>query len=320
VFQKPASSIYLEVPRMQGELLRAFGWAMLIHFLVFFIWQLLPREPVTEVPVRIISFQLEGAGEEKGSRNETATTSQIAASQKEEKNDNSSAISDIPQEKAADIDRELSEALNRKDEVPEEKSKEEAVASAEEPPAPERPRSALSAVEEAFRARNAVRQPPIQQLTEEQAKKPLPPSTPKRFVRPPENSRQGTADSSVTARQGSITGSGEGKAQSGRGVISRNITYEQQLFRWFAGKRDKGRIDYLKLTGVGEVRIQIDRRGAIIRYWITRSTSPEMMAELKQMILRANPVPVPPSTYFNVAGYNSKELLEFAIPVKFSEE
>jgi len=89
--------------------------------------------------------------------------------------------------------------------------------------------------------------------------------------------------------------------------------YEQLILAWLSKhKHYPERARERNITGEGKIRLVLGRSGEVKEFAIERSTSSTMLdIELREMVNRANPFPVPPPNY-------PGDSLAFVLPVSFT--
>ncbi len=303
---------YLGAP----DFMRMLGVALLAHIMVMVGMAMWPRERVTEIPVRAITFRLGEATvlalPEPPPAEKIAPEAEVNAQPK-----NQTPAEPKPAAKPKTVP------------VPEpvrQMPVENASAGFLSLPARYMPSEQPSAEETQKRSllerspKQYIRQyglPSVENIFKDNA---IPKATIKELTEVAPTVLQGVANTAQNdAASVRVTqGEGAGAKASGEGEDAESVTiirqrYEQQISAWIA----KHKVYPATAAGkVGRVvvRMRIDRQGYVRYYALEESSDvPALDKAAMDMIRRANPVPTPPRNY--PAG----NLIEFLIPITFEK-
>lgn len=269
----------------QIDFLKMLGLALIAHLLVFGVAAMLPKEEVTNIPVRALSFKL---GE----------VDQIAAYRPQVSQPPEATPPAAPVMQALAEARISAAALPR----PAKPVKPEARPLAKPKPPPKSV-APLKPIEEILTDQSSDPSPAIapqpQQYVREVGQAPVLPST-------------ALLTQPVVTPQGAVGGQAHETTMTDQTSREIRERYEQQISSWI--QRHKiypgeagGR------AGRTVVRMRIDRSGIVRYYALEQSSGVQALdAAALDMIRRANPVPAVP------ANYPAGSLIEFLIPISFA--
>lgn len=266
----------------RNDFLKMLGVAFAVHVAVFGIAHLFPREAVTNIPVRALSFKL--GDEDRVAAYAPAPTPPAAPVMQ---------ASTAPVETAPELAAEPMERV-----------------AAKPTPAPPKPMP-----------KPQPRKIPTEQFVKEVQPKPMEPlpaiappaPSPAIAPSPQQYVREVGQPNPLLAGipQGAIGGSGQVNTQTEQTTETIRERYEQQISAWI----QRHKIYPAGAAGAAGrvvVRMRIDRAGTVRYYALEQSSGNNLIdAAAVDMVRRANPVPAVP------ANYPAGNLIEFLIPISF---
>ena len=278
------------------DFLKMLGVAFVVHAMVVLVYALVPREKVTDIPVRALSFKL-GSEEKIGAYAPTLV------------------VASMPAPIAPPVVQALSkDSWRATPNVP-----------APVVPAPLKPIPKIAPVSEA--PKPLVKQPrvvkiddflsqPDANIAESPMFAPQPAaavaSTPQQYVREVgAPSAQVVAAAMAASPNGSIGGTGETTSLTEQTAQATRARYTQEISAWV-----QHHMFYPAAAGDHEgravVRVRIDRAGNVRYYAIEQSAGLKALDDAAlEMIRRANPMPAAPP------NYPDSNVIEFLIPLNF---
>ncbi len=261
----------------ERDFLKMLGIAFVLHALAFGVSALVPRETVTDIPVRALSFKL-GGTDQVAAYNPTPSSTPAAPVMQAVSKDSWKATPNLP-----------SPAI----------------------PSPLKPVAKIQPVAKYVPVKPKTVRIDDALAQQKQEAPPVVAPTPQQYVR-----EVGAPSPQVVAAvtgnaAGAIGGAGNDTSMSAQTAEAVRARYEQEISGWIQQHKlypssANGR------EGRVVVRMRIDRTGAVRYYAIEQTSGVQALDDAAlDMVRRANPVPAVP------ANYPAANLVEFLIPISF---